>query len=135
MNKFELARILNNNEYGEEISEELVTTAEECGLVVVFGASDDLMEFRGAIDDESGSPATVLVDERGLLPDRDSIDDDDELEEWFKRKKHAKKIEGLWNQEPPYAWTFKTEIPHTTFDILEDGRKWCRGIVFNLKDV
>jgi hypothetical protein len=111
--------------------------AKNHGLVVVFGASDDLMEFRGAIHDEIGcyNGGDAYVDGAGLLPDRDSIDDDDDaLADYFVRKPSAKLIQALWCAEPGYSWTFTANIPHVTFEITEDGEPYCRGIVFALVD-
>ena len=34
-----------------------------------------------------------------------------------------------------YTWAYRTKIPHVTFEVVEDGDKYCRGIVFNLADV
>jgi hypothetical protein len=112
--------------------------AKQHGLVIVHGASDDLMEFRGAIYDEIGcyNGGDACVDGKGLLPDRDSIDDDDEaLADYFIRKPSAKLIQALWCAEPGYSWTFTANIPHVTFEITEDGEPYCRGIVFALADV
>lgn len=115
---------------------DLLAKVKQAGLVVVFGASDDLMEFRGAIYDELGAynGATAYVDEKGLLPDRDSIEDDDDLKDYFSRQSGAKPIEALWNPGEGYSWKFKTDIPHETFEITEDGEPYCRGIVFALAD-
>ena len=49
-----LAAILDGREIGSEITKAEADQAKAAGLVVVFGASDDLMEFRGAIYDEIG---------------------------------------------------------------------------------
>jgi hypothetical protein len=40
-----------------------------------------------------------------------------------------KYIDAVWC-EGEYSWTYKTNIPHATFDIWEDGEKYCKGIVF-----
>jgi hypothetical protein len=29
-----------------------------------------------------------------------------------------------------YYWQYKTDWPHKTFEITEDGEPWCKGIVF-----
>jgi hypothetical protein len=65
--------------------------------VIVYGASDDLMEFEGAAYEEIScyNGGTALVDAKGILPDQVSIDDDDELEHYFQRKAKAKPIEAL----------------------------------------
>lgn len=137
MTKEELAATLNGREYTEEITDAEADNAKTAGLVVVFGASDDLMEFRGAIYDEQGAynGGTALVDANGLLPEREQIDDDEKLEDFFKRRKTAHKIEALWCKEAGYSWTFKTKIPHASFEVVEGAEKYCRGIIFALKDV
>lgn len=135
MNTKELAAALNGMEYPPRILKELTDDAKKNGLVIVYGLSDDLMEFVGAIDNELGAPREALVDANGLLPHRDCIDDDDVLKDYFARELHAKVVESLWCKEGDYSWTFKTTIPHETFEIVEDGRPYCRGIVFALKDV
>ncbi|HJV76034.1 MAG TPA: hypothetical protein VJ654_17570 [Noviherbaspirillum sp.] len=112
--------------------------AKRHGLVIVFGASDDLMEFRGAIYDELGAyeGTTAYVDSRGLLPARESIDEhEDALRDYFARQPNAVPIEALWDPGDGYSWKFKTDIPHETFEITEDGEPYCRGIVFALADV
>lgn len=137
MTREELAGKLDGNQYRNEISKKLEAEAKAAKLVVIFGASYDLIEFRGAIADEQGAcdGTTVLIDSAGLLPARDKIDDDDELEKLFRRRKTAKELQVLWNREPEYSWTYETDIPHSTFDIIRDGDKYCRGIVLSLEDV
>jgi len=39
------------------------------------------------------------------------------------------------NCDGEYFWTIDTNIPHETFDILADGEKYCKGIVFSLNDI
>ncbi|WP_175787445.1 hypothetical protein [Burkholderia anthina] len=133
----ELAEKLAGAAYCNVISKALAAEAAAHGLVVVYGQSDDLMEFEGAIRDELGcyDGGTALVDAKGLLPDRQSIEDDDELRDYFAREPHAKKIDALWASEGNYSWTFTTSIPHATFEITEDGEPYCRGIVFALADI
>lgn len=133
-----LAAQLNGIEYPpyHHITKELAQQAKEAGLVIVYGQSDDLMEFRGAIEDELGAydGTTAYVDTKGLLPERDSIDNDDELKDYFDRKPKSVAIEQLWCEEEDYSWTYMTEIPHETFDILDNGHPYCRAIVFALAD-
>jgi hypothetical protein len=137
MNKKQLAELLNNTQYPLRIDDELRKQAKENGLVIVYGASDDLMEFEGAIRDEFGcyDGGTALVDEKGLLPCREDIDDDIELEEYFSRKNNVQPIEALWCKEDGYSWTYKTGIPHETFEVIDGDVKECRGIVFSLSDL
>lgn len=55
MNAKELAAALNNSVYPFRIHKDFIDAAKEAGLVIVYGASDDLMEFEGAIRDELGA--------------------------------------------------------------------------------
>lgn len=101
---------MQNCQYGKELSLMAVAVAEENGLVVVFGASDDLCEIRGAEDDEidcfDGGEATIA----------------------------GAKVKINWCKDG-YSWTYDTDIPHECFDVYEDGEKYCRGIVFSISDV
>lgn len=49
----ELAEKLNGRAYGDSF-DDVLEEAQQSGLVIVTGASDDLMEFDGAIRDEGG---------------------------------------------------------------------------------
>lgn len=135
----ELAALLNGREYGEEILRHEAAAAKAAGLVVVFRSSDDLMEFRGAINDEVGA-GTVRVDKEGLVPDFDEACDapdcerKDRLREYFRRENASATIKAVWDTEG-YSRVYETAIPHETFEIVEDGEKYCRGIVFALADV
>lgn len=139
----ELAERLNGEEYPLRLSRVVEAAIEAAGIVVVCGASDDLMEFRGAIHDEVGAyeGTIVRVDAKGLLPAYDDIDKDshnakDKLRDYFQRENGGKTIEALWSpSDPDCSWAYKTDIPHETFDIMEDGELYCRGIVFRLADV
>lgn len=137
MTKEELAAQLDGNEYGSEIPTATWRGAKAAGLVIVYGASDDLMEMEGAISDEGGcyDGGTFKIDARGILPDwADVKDDEDTAADYLVRKGNAKEITANWDTDG-YSWTYTTDIPHATFDILEDGEKYCRGIVFSVKDL
>lgn len=138
MNAKELAMLLTGREYRNEITRGEQADAKAAGLVVAFGASDDLLEFRGAIDDEVGCyDGTAIVDRKGVLADFEDIDRDDkeEMREYFKREDGGVKVEAKWEGEPGYSWIITTTIPHETFEIEDDGEKYCRGIVFALVDL
>lgn len=135
-----LAQQLNGMEYPVRISEDIARRAAASGLVIVYGASDDLMEFEGAIYDEVGAcdGCTVEVDGDGLITPYEDIDKDDKeaVKKCLFREGEGKgkKIDALWCAEEGYSFTYRTEIPHETFEVVEDGEKYCRGIVFRLSD-
>lgn len=134
MTKEKLAAMLNGREYGNEITQEEENAAKAAGLVVVFGYSDDNAELRGAIYEEIGvadEGSEIFVNKTGLLTNECENEECPYLEEL---KKQCAVIEPLWDKEG-YSWIYKTAIPHATFNIVEDGEKYCRGIVFSLADV
>ncbi|MGR3991432.1 hypothetical protein [Pseudomonas sp. 1121_17] len=137
MTKEELAAQLTGLEYPTRIPGSLIVAAQSAGLVILCGASDDLMEFYGARREEIGcyDGGTAFVDADGVLPDRDCLDGDEEIAEYVQRHKSAKAIEALWCKEDGYSWTYKTDIPHATFEVVEDGQPYCRGIVFALAEL
>lgn len=137
MNSKQLAQKLNNIQYPARIPEALLEAAKANGLVIVYGASDDLIEFEGAVCEEVGcyEGIEVLIDRKGVLPLRSKIEDDETLENYFNRKTTAQAIEALWCEEDGYSWTYQTEIPHETFEVMEDDDHYCRGIVFALADI
>ena len=46
------AALLNGRQYLDELTKDEEAIAKDNNLVICFGQSDDLLEFRGAIDDE-----------------------------------------------------------------------------------
>lgn len=136
MNAKELASKINGREIGDEITPAEERLAKDAGLVVLFGASDDLAEFRGAISDEIGcyDGGDLFITPNGPLEEHE-----DRCEcKWCgyeAAKSKAKKIEALWNKEKGYSWTYKIDLPHETFEIVEDGKPYCRGIVFSIEDL
>ena len=126
----EIADMLDGLEYGEEIRDDILKYAKENGAVIVFGASDDLMEFRGAIKDEVGcyNGGKAYLDKNGLIVNKC---DNEDCPYFIEKLLHAKVITAIWDSEG-YSWIYVTDIPHETFEIVEEGQKYCRGIVFSM---
>lgn len=128
---------LHGSEYPLTVSADLKTACKAAGIVIVYGASDDLMEFDGAIYDELGAydGTTAYVDAKGLL-DREQIDDDNDeaITDYTIRKRTAKTIEAIWDQDD-ISWQYRTNIPHATFAVAEGGETYCIGIVFELAEL
>ena len=123
MNAKELAEKLDGREIGAEITTDEAEQAKAKGLAVVFGASDDLMEFHGAVDDEVG---IVQTPDCSLGADC----------KYFKASlKGVKEIKAVWCGDGKAPWSYETEIPHEEFNIFEDGELYCTGIVFSMEDV
>lgn len=127
MKKLEkFAEQLNGRQYGNEFTEEEKQYAKENGIVIVYGASDDLIEFDGAIYDEAGcwEGGRVWLDKEGNI-----FDDEESI-----KKDGMKYIDIFWCKEgQPFCWLYETEIPHKQFAILEDNDCYCVGFVFYKK--
>ena len=128
----EAAAKIDGNQYRAEVSPALEKTLKADGLVAVYGASDDLMEFVGAIYDEVGcyDGGTAYLTRDGLL----SNACEDECPYFAVRKRKAATINALWDSGG-FSWRYETEIPHAKFVIKEDDENYCEGIVFALADV
>lgn len=147
MTKEQLAAHLDGNDYRDEIGRELEKQAKEAGLVVVFGASDDLMEFRGAIYDEIGAGdetnAVIFKGKHGydLCPAkreyiRDIEDDDAMLAALTAFKSGENQVKAQWCPTGfEGSWLITTRLPHATFDVMEDDELYCRGLVFSVNDL
>ena len=140
----ELADALNGIEYSATMrlhGSDLIKLAKNAGLVVAYGFSDDLLEFDGAIYDEAGAPDTVLIDTEGLLPSFEAASEDEEAcRRYFERKLNAREIKAIWRPSPSDElddppWILKTDIPHESFMIVEEGEPFSRGIVFSLSSL
>lgn len=145
MTSKELAELLNCRQYRKETTPEIIQLAKDNGLVIVYGYSDDNTEFKGAISEEipcyeggkiyfnkDGSNFTDVNGMAFLTYHKDKDEPDANMVEsvWDENEKIMHEGTGLY-----YSWTFKTEIPHETFDIFDEGDPYCRGIVFSINDL
>lgn len=126
----DFANLLNNRQYGNEITREEEALAKELGLVVVFGYSDDCAELRGAIYDEVSTyeGRDVYISKEGLFEECDC------------NCKHSKLAKDKCNilkvrYSKEYFLEFDIDVQYECFTILEDDDKYCRGIVFKLNDL
>lgn len=137
--------MINGRSYRNEMYEVEEQIAKESGLVVIFGGSDDLVEFRGAIYDEIDAfdGAHFIIATPGTeIP----VDEDEEtyrkakelevvpIEKESTTKKN--RFEAVWlPNEPKCYWLIKTNLPHSTFDIMADGELFCRGVIIDVLDL
>ena len=138
MNPEELAAVLDGRQYRNEITKEEEELAKKHRLVVVFGASDDLVEFRGFIRDECGAPGEVLLCEDGILSDNyfeevESLAEVNALQLRFTGQLF--RFDSLWlDDHTGIPWTYNTYFPASRFEVLEDDEVYCVGFVFHLPE-
>ncbi len=135
MTRDELAAKLTGREYRNEMDESEEILARKAGLLVVFGASDDLVEFRGAFRDETGAweGRDVLITRKGILESHEECDC-----KWCGYKalaKTASKIKAEWCPNDTHSWVMSTKLPHSTFEILDEGEAYCQGLILNVRDI
>jgi hypothetical protein len=144
----EWAKKLNGREYRKELTAEEEQELKADGLIAAFGASDDLLEFRGALYDEAGAwdgtTVKLAVTDSGEVKVFNEEENRETAE--FKRMQisYMKKVEAIWcpcGRDGKYwaSWEIQIhgDIPYANFNIMEGGELYCRGIVFearNLKD-
>jgi hypothetical protein len=133
---------MNGRSYLNEMNKQEELIAEESGLIVIFGASDDLIEFRGAIYDEIdaydgtdfiiATPGTeISVDENEETYRKAKELEAVSIEERSSTKKN--RFSALWSpEELECSWLIKTDLPHVSFNIMEDGELYCRGLIIEV---
>ena len=155
LTKEQLAAKLNGRSYRNEITPEEEQLAKENHLVVIMGASDDLVELHGAIHDELGMGTFYLTRQDVFESDCDEGEDCP----YYQRRLTAAlktgevlKIEPCWGGEGmdkhAYAamakptWCFESKqlcVKYATFDIFDeydgDREYFCRGIVIDLDEI
>lgn len=130
----EWAEILNGREYREELFLDEEKKLKEVGIVVVFGASDDLCELRGAIDDELdcwNGRKMVYVKEVDRFVGEDYYEENsEELIQVDLSKRPF--INAIYTK---VGWQYELPaINQEEFIILEDKEQYCLGKIFYKKD-
>lgn len=130
----ELIDMLNGRKYCEEMTKEIEQFAIDNKFVIVFGSSDDLIEFRGAIDDEANcyDDGHFYINQKGFVENKCENEDCP----YYHPEKEGLLIKAIWcSALLEFSWIYEIEIPYKSFEIFEDGEKYCRGIVFAFADL
>lgn len=134
----DLVQLIGDLEYGDDIPGTALEFAQEIGAAIIYGYSDDGILVEGVTEDQADAygGTTVWVDKEGFLPLNSNLTLTDEgaetLDECRKlvnRFDRSVKVEAI-EEQGNYYWQYKTDWPHKTFEIMEDGKPWCKGIVF-----
>jgi len=127
----QLADRINGRDIGEEITKDDIMDAKESGLLIVCGASDDLTVFYGAFSDEAGAwggethKVTTSGDIFYVQEEHDDL-----IKAGWTPPKIVMEVTAEWSPTDPAAsWLITANVPYESFDIMEDGELYCRGIV------
>lgn len=135
----QLQKMLDGREYLSETTKEIEKFAKDNNLVIVFGCSDDLVEFRGAIYDESGASdgRVIYFDKKELF-----YNACDENCPYFEqlvdlRLNKIKDLYQLTVHQPKDErfWSYSTDLAHLEFSIMEDDEPYCTGIIIDLNNI
>lgn len=151
MTKYQLAEQINGCGYREEDEHFDASTARKSGLVAIFGASDDLLEFRGAIHEELGAwngTNAYIFKKKGewaALNENDFEEYKEKLEDvgmlggfkyWQIKAEWSPVIKEEGKDNIVASWLITGDTPEQVhFDVMEDGELYCRGIVIDLNEL
>jgi hypothetical protein len=144
MTKEELATRLDGRECGREVADHEMGAIKAAGLVVLYGASDDLLELRGVIYDELGAyhgRTAILFPYKNTVEaiDADCIRDLEEARQQVAAEDSRDRgnlVHARWcakDYEGP--WFIESPLPYAPFHILHKGRRYCRGIVLDVNEL
>ena len=120
MNKKEWVEKLNNIEYPADEIWDMRKELENDGIVAVYGASDDLIEIEGAIQDEGD-----CYKDRRFYLNEDGLTD---KSEYYIKVTHPK--------NGTVQFEYDTNIPNVEwFNVVEDENLYCKGFLFNKNDL
>lgn len=135
MTPAQAAARLHLNQYQLEGNEVLFREMEAHGLVAVYGGHNDFVVLQGAITDEADA-GVIMLDQSGII---ENPCEDHDCPAFAAQGKTASRF--ICTYHPPHSnpdgfiFTYQTTLPRADFNILDEGKPYCRGFVFALADV
>ena len=126
----ELSRKLNGIDISG-ICSNLFETLEREGIVIIYGASDDLVELDGAFSEECGCG----LDGGVVSFDEDGSSDDGEEHRNIVKAYWCGMLNGKKKRDYEATWEYDIDIPHATFIITENEEPYCKAVLFYKKDM
>ena len=124
----EFAEKLENQPYRGFPDENLAQLAKENDIVILYGASDDLIEADGAIRDELSKWAPNKWSKTFYITKNKSLS--------FSKTANCLqyRFKVFWGSDD-WTWRFTTGVQHEVFHLYDDDYAFCEGIIFYLKDL
>jgi len=135
----EFRDLLHGRQNGKVLFQKEENIASMNGWTVIYGCSDDLIEFEGYISEEMsqyGSDSLHIVkkkDSLEVLDDYDYNNINQKFEEYNIKLPSVKIL--FNNNHDDYYWYIYSDVPYLSFDIMEDDEKFCRGIIIDKIDI
>lgn len=135
MKRVQLAQQLHGQ---SSIPRDVQAKAQDAGLVILVGP---FARFTGAIEGEAQPPgidgessSPVYFDAKGILPHEPDSTSAAAERDFYNRKRLAVAVDVNHKRGGKYDWSYTAPFVHSTFDLCDDERPVCRGIVFALVD-
>lgn len=150
----DLAKLLDGNEYRDELVNQkgidVIGLCKQKGWIVVYGASDDLLEIDGALSDELGAWGGCVAKfyKKGeFYPEYGEEDTYHKTSEdsFFSIDKNEQNrikndnekcllIESVWDpNEIDASWQINCKgAPHVSFNVMEDEEVYCEALVIDI---
>jgi hypothetical protein len=132
----EIANLLNGRMRGNEVTKQERIDFKKSGIIVIYGYSDDGIILTGAFDNGvcAFDGTEFYINKDGVL--ERSCDECEDCYRYKKDYEQSKKITAIWHDLVYPCWTFRTDVPHETFDIISISKEiFCKGIVININDL
>lgn len=121
----------NAEDFISLLPDELKNNEKVKSIVLMYGQSDDLCEFRGAFNDEAGAGEIYFSGKEFIKPCEDNC------KYYQNALRHAPKVGLIWLPDvkpdrpiPSLCWRIKTDIEHEKIYIYEDGEPFSEAILF-----
>lgn len=137
MTKEEVAKVISLKlgvESFDNILKDIKEVLKANNITIIYGASDDLVEFEGAIYDECSEGDTILFDSNGVH--KNTCDCGEECPNYI-TPSHVKYVIGSFADviNTTHLWSFETDAPFTGILYKDSEGYECEALVIDLKDI
>lgn len=121
----ELSKRLHIHNSEDKFTRCVINLAKNSNLIIVSAIGNDTIVFNGALTEEFDlfKGGKIFIDKDGLAYTKQCANN------------LRKPIEAFWEEYRMFVWKFLTIIPHSKYCLKKDGKNFCQGIIFNLKDI
>jgi hypothetical protein len=136
--KEEMAARLNGMDALDRVSTANRRDAANSNLIImqVWNDGNEVVEFSGAAYGRRGTYKGLKVYFFGSTPIHPDFDKCSCKCCAYSERTAVSGSVDLLIGKGGYAWSFKTNMPHATFDVTDEGgAKYCRGIVFEVPSI
>ena len=131
LTKEQMARSISGNQYLQEISPLDRIIAKNSGLLIIYGASDDITVFDGVIMDEAGAydGENHKILSNGDIFNRDDLHDQIVSKGYRVPQTKINVTAEFAPDDVECTWRITTDVPFAPFNIFEDDDLYCIGAV------